>query len=101
LRRPPISTLFPYTTLCRSLDESWNTVGGLSLAGFERPKSRYRPPTAHRMGESEIWFPELFRLVAQKLADDDSLPLEIAITSYLRSEEHTSELQSRENLVCR
>jgi hypothetical protein len=67
------------------IDESWNAVGALSLASFERPRSRYRPPTAHRMGESEIWLPELFRLVALKLAGNESLPLEIAITSYLDS----------------
>src|SRR5579883_3580047 len=56
IRRPPRSTLFPYTTLFRSL-----------------------PPGAVRC----------------------SLPGRPELLTRLRSEEHTSELQSRENLVCR
>src|SRR5688572_31370791 len=67
IRRPPRSTLFPYTTLFRSLTESGRE------AIFP-----------HRMGysSSSIKQPQAF--------DRDN-----------RSEEHTSELQSQSNLVCR
>src|SRR6266700_6350848 len=57
LRRPPRSTLFPYTTLFRSAGRPWPLR-------VQRPVWPWRPATP-------------------------------------RSEEHTSELQSRENLVCR
>src|SRR5947208_5149440 len=63
IRRPPRSTLFPYTTLFRSS----------KLAFTHRPAQR---PQRHRRAEDE-------RGIA------------------LRSEEHTSELQSPDHLVCR
>src|SRR3989442_15990999 len=59
IRRPPRSTLFPYTTLFRSLEAE--KVQGLMEKGA----------------------------------------IEIAPLAYMRSEEHTSELQSRPHLVCR
>src|SRR2546430_10224439 len=62
IRRPPRSTLFPYTTLFRSADSIWKT-----LSFLRRTKTSPRP----------VGF------VAA------------------RSEEHTSELQSQSNLVCR
>src|SRR5436309_10853052 len=69
MRRPPRSTLFPYTTLFRSEDPGG---GG----------ARTRRPHPH---------------------DDRDLGVEQALAdrAHRRSEEHTSELQSRENLVCR
>src|SRR5258708_19915683 len=81
IRRPPRSTLFPYTTLFRS---------------------RY---AVHRC---EHALPLLWRFHALHHSDPDldvttSLrhhPLEILLAS-LRSEEHTSELQSPDHLVCR
>src|SRR3712207_7320603 len=76
IRRPPRSTLFPYTTLFRSLNLAvfGHEVG--ELAGVER---RDAAPI-HR---------QTFGPLAR-------LPEEI-----IRSEEHTSELQSRQYLVCR
>src|SRR5688572_31076689 len=65
LRRPPRSTLFPYTTLFRSI-----------LAGFAIES-----------------FPDQARAIA---ADSAAIA-----TVAIRSEEHTSELQSQPNLVCR
>src|SRR3712207_6927079 len=73
IRRPPRSTLFPYTTLFRSV---------LSLLLFHCHKDNY-------LKEQEVIL-FLFLLVAKFLC-----------TSLLRSEEHTSELQSRQYLVCR
>src|SRR5438477_2812955 len=72
LRRPPTSTLFPYTTLFRS-----RSVGdALNL-------------TVSRSDEIAEGILSLLRLVKHLRARD------------VRSEEHTSELQSHVNLVCR
>src|SRR2546430_8032349 len=67
IRRPPRSTLFPYTTLFRSL-------------GHERRLLRVGPPSVL----------ELRGVAGRELARQLD-----------RSEEHTSELQSQSNLVCR
>src|SRR5688572_31182476 len=66
LRRPPRSTLFPYTTLFRSAP---------NLRCYLRRRDSSRNPTVWRVAGRE-WH-------------------------WLRSEEHTSELQSQSNLVCR
>src|SRR5690606_41789430 len=77
IRRPPSSTLFPYTTLFRSLKIPHLGVGrGLGQQG----------DVAVRVVVNGAQGPV-----------DDRDPL----LDGLRSEEHTSELQSRENLVCR
>src|SRR5690606_41391756 len=86
LLRPPISTLFPYTTLFRS---AW--VGDLvkmlqELAPAELGQTAQKGQAAK------------FSVVA----DERSNRLLIkGDDNFRRSEEHTSELQSRENLVCR
>src|SRR3712207_8431991 len=90
IRRPPRSTLFPYTTLFRSVDEnghqealasstarsaaesivsSTSRFGGAASASRRRPSSAFVPSSRTTIGS--------------------------------RSEEHTSELQSRQYLVCR
>src|SRR3712207_7088150 len=93
IRRPPRSTLFPYTTLFRS-----SRVGrylGIDSSPSMLARARER---AHRRG-----FPD----VELELADISALPLKDAtadvflLYNALRSEEHTSELQSRQYLVCR
>src|SRR5256885_12399285 len=91
IRRPPRSTLFPYTTLFRS--ES--LVSGLP-ASFDPPRTylskRARvPEVAGRITG-----------VIAKLGPPTSFQLVVApVKILLRSEEHTSELQSPCNLVCR
>src|SRR2546430_12447417 len=81
IRRPPRSTLFPYTTLFRSLATAVDTL--VVLMGLER-------------------LPELAaELVAQGRAAATPVALVRWGTTDWRSEEHTSELQSQSNLVCR
>src|SRR5438034_11396365 len=79
IRRPPISTLFPYTTLFRS-------------AGVEQPGDRPGDQTEDReLDEPEHEpspFPEQFGALT-------------IFPTIARSEEHTSELQSHSDLVCR
>src|SRR5260370_20997423 len=77
IRRPPRSTLFPYTTLFRFL-EAMGNVGQL-------------PP------QLSGWSPDIiFFFLGLKKENDVRRP-----SGKLRSEEHTSELQSHLNLVCR
>src|SRR3712207_8109243 len=85
IRRPPRSTLFPYTTLFRSLlDPRQDLVGEEAAHGT--PGGLVRAAAAGR------------RLLAgQVLAGQDALGQRRPD----RSEEHTSELQSRQYLVCR
>src|SRR2546428_5008778 len=70
IRRPPRSTLFPYTTLFRSPVQAEFAVGG----GPARRKAAHGRPV---------------------------LPNDLVEPRLRRSEEHTSELQSRSDLVCR
>src|SRR2546422_5623185 len=71
IRRPPRSTLFPYTTLFRSSE-----------------KSSYMMPSSPPVGTG------IFLITARVLMSN-------IVTVESRSEEHTSELQSRLHLVCR
>src|SRR5258708_21709764 len=81
IRRPPRSTLFPYTTLFRSHPR------GITAASFCRPRPTRR--SAKR-----------FRSDCPRRGD--SLPSAGSTRSLMqRSEEHTSELQSPDHLVCR
>src|SRR3712207_8401667 len=84
IRRPPRSTLFPYTTLFRSRNELvFGLRRELGLGDFD----------GEHGGQS------LFHVVAGRF----HLRLfgKLVLLDILRSEEHTSELQSRQYLVCR
>src|SRR3712207_8996578 len=90
IRRPPRSTLFPYTTLFRSILEHAldRTLRG-QLVWSRRAARPFAYEVDFGSGNLEI-----------ATVDDDGLgPFEFRI--YTRSEEHTSELQSRQYLVCR
>src|SRR3712207_7081894 len=78
IRRPPRSTLFPYTTLFRSENVELISQGGVPLITAKT-------------------------LVAASTTDCTSAPSAVGTTiaGVKRSEEHTSELQSRQYLVCR
>src|SRR3712207_8676105 len=91
IRRPPRSTLFPYTTLFRSY----------ALPSSSRRAGRKTDPSGSFVSERSI---ALFRFLAKAATTGaycrarSSCPL----TDHTwRSEEHTSELQSRQYLVCR
>src|SRR3989449_1805414 len=88
IRRPPRSTLFPYTTLFRSLTSLFRPLLGTRLraalpAGLFPRHSSFSTTTPDSARE---------HLYA---------PLFLAVQAAARSEEHTSELQSRLHLVCR
>src|SRR3712207_7803810 len=78
IRRPPRSTLFPYTTLFRSTalssSEDYEVVASLTVTGDAAPEQAYS---------------DFLRAYLN------------AYMTHARSEEHTFELQSRQYLVCR
>src|SRR3712207_6855874 len=80
IRRPPRSTLFPYTTLFRSLNDVHLVIDEL-CAGLRELEEPVRKALLTRLAE---------RMRAVEAA-----------RARTRSEEHTSELQSRQYLVCR
>src|SRR2546422_2196498 len=87
IRRPPRSTLFPYTTLFRSMD--FPTLDSVA-DNAESARVHYRMAVADLKTMGEAWV--------------ERIPANHRFASSLgnwRSEEHTSELQSRLHLVCR
>src|SRR5437016_10141043 len=81
IRRPPRSTLFPYTTLFRS--KTWTKMNDADTRPFYYSQVRVHPRNPDR-----VWFSSTPVLVSND-------------GGKTRSEEHTSELQSLTNLVCR
>src|SRR2546428_8158235 len=77
IRRPPRSTLFPYTTLFRSIWSPTVWIGFSAVIGSWKITAMSRPRRSHSSSGS------IFK------------------TCFPRSEEHTSELQSRSELECR
>src|SRR5256886_13655131 len=97
IRRPPRSTLFPYTTLFRS------RAGDHAQVGATREQVRRHPrlaPHDERVRARERPL-ELLARLAGAVGDLDLRRFREQLQSRLRSEEHTSELQSQSNLVCR
>src|SRR3712207_8755975 len=92
IRRPPRSTLFPYTTLFRSFLSKHlylRRAAGVAL----RPEGYDIAPLGQRVRDAAFRIP---------LATDEALAALAVTANYkVRSEEHTSELQSRQYLVCR
>src|SRR5688572_32331802 len=89
IRRPPRSTLFPYTTLFRSI---------CPLAPMP-PLSPYDSAPAFAFARSMSSLTE--RAGTDGCTTSTSGKLAPRMTGVMRSEEHTSELQSQSNLVCR
>src|SRR5947209_16847926 len=97
LRRPPRSTLFPYTTLFRSR-QAWPGVkiifrGDSGFCRWKMLRWADRHGVDYIVGLAKN--PALIRLSAAVMAEAESA------FKQTRSEEHTSELQSRQYLVCR
>src|SRR3712207_8632953 len=86
IRRPPRSTLFPYTTLFRSQDRR---------RGRDREQGAHHAEQcgADERGDDRDGPGHVHRLLHDPRVDE--------VVLHLRSEEHTSELQSRQYLVCR
>src|SRR5690606_40598223 len=94
LRRPPKSTRLPYTTLFRS------------------ELNHLKTKNQSDVGKEKFTL-ELFSILERQYPEEENIHIlggDLYLTlgkkpeaqkQYLRSEEHTSELQSRENLVCR
>src|SRR5437016_7991794 len=89
-RRPPRSTLFPYTTLFRSGEMGGSPESGSSGAGLNAQD------VLHAWRDFECSF-----FAGALLAPRVPFRRFLARERYRRSEEHTSELQSLTNLVCR
>src|SRR2546428_8293695 len=85
IRRPPKSTLFPYTTLFRS------------KAHIAPPTTNARAPRMRAVGPVRL----SSRLCSGPVQGIGAPPPDWTATEPARSEEHTSELQSRSDLVCR
>src|SRR5688572_32526080 len=84
IRRPPRSTLFPYTTLFRSRSSS--SFSSTSML----------PGSTEGSGSSKSWM-----LRSSICGRTSTRAVKVKGSPGVRSEEHTSELQSQSNLVCR
>src|SRR2546430_7797833 len=91
IRRPPRSTLFPYTTLFRSGSNDY-----VSFRVVEDRDAESQHLRVNDNGELEVPYIGLVPAKGRTCRE-----LAYAIKAALRSEEHTSELQSQSNLVCR
>src|SRR2546422_3646832 len=116
IRRPPRSTLFPYTTLFRSIDDHQQDVNGFVNLGW---RHRFAEGASGSGRSSELFTGAFFRdgslLYTPGRTDSATFVFSPDTTHYIlaedrnfhsagvkvRSEEHTSELQSRLHLVCR
>src|SRR3712207_7574763 len=93
IRRPPRSTLFPYTTLFRSVSGPSSTLSRTAIRTCSARPGR----TSVR---SLLSVPSVCCSAAGGGAGAP-LGSTVFVSRYVRSEEHTSELQSRQYLVCR
>src|SRR5688572_32004284 len=92
IRRTPRSTLFPYTTLFRS---TFNYTANGEL-------QRKREATTTGIQETAYDYDVLGNLLSFRLSDGSAVDYVVdGLGRRVRSEEHTSELQSQSNLVCR
>src|SRR2546426_5300613 len=85
IRRPPRSTLFPYTTLFRS-SASYSRL--FAFSSLRKPRKNSSHPCLRAVTFPLVRIGDIARATGRTVGE-------------LRSEEHTSELQSPCNLVCR
>src|SRR5690606_39776328 len=96
LPRPPRSTLFPYTTLFRSQ----------MIAEYEQHHKTVSDEIKKSITDAGITVMDIYRFgnrlfMIMEVDETFDFARKDAMDAANRSEEHTSELQSRENLVCR
>src|SRR5256884_3272231 len=119
IRRPPRSTLFPYTTLFRSLRwrlepmkrlrtlrtdwraPKWRRMRSLSCQSNSRPNGCKALAFGWAMWKARLLTTKSASPATSRSTKRASLTCNCAIPVTYRSEEHTSELQSRLHLVCR
>src|SRR5690606_40783297 len=94
LQRPPRSTLFPYTTLFRSKFSSFAAYDDFTRAWLLACRRVMKP-------SATLWVIGSYHNIFRVGAIMQDLGFWLLNDIVWRSEEHTSELQSRENLVCR
>src|SRR2546430_17663491 len=100
IRRPPRSTLFPYTTLFRSPGNDYKAFLRSHLGDNELHRGEIYDVDGNFLGQHDGI--ELFTIGQRKgLPGGSPRPRYVADLDPERSEEHTSELQSQSNLVCR
>src|SRR3989475_7664062 len=106
IRRPPRSTLFPYTTLFRSIPETTDSDDRVEHAKTSQGDCHQQPDGAHRPaagGRGQLRAGAAARYPPREYGPDavrgDGQRGHGDVCE--RSEEHTSELQSQSNLVCR
>src|SRR3712207_8753618 len=101
IRRPPRSTLFPYTTLFRSLETEKRYFHHYNFPPFSVGEAGFmRGPKRRDIGHGAL----AERALVPMIPAQEEFPYTIRVVSDIlesRSEEHTSELQSRQYLVCR
>src|SRR3712207_8037332 len=99
IRRPPRSTLFPYTTLFRSCEVTGSSIGGgnILISDIEGQAVEFKGdyPTLITTHNDT---PGVLSKITTMLYSQN---INIGSMKVYRSEEHTSELQSRQYLVCR
>src|SRR3712207_8143038 len=94
IRRPPRSTLFPYTTLFRSVIRELTARSLEEVAASDAVQRRFRPLRARHEQTHDT--------IRRKAAyERGAVTFDLVDEGLERSEEHTSELQSRQYLVCR
>src|SRR3712207_9042327 len=100
IRRPPRSTLFPYTTLFRSLFIAIALLATNLYSKLQTPNSKQEAENSKfKIQNSKLllfWLPFSLCFIIPNF-----VRLAPWIWDNIRSEEHTSELQSRQYLVCR
>src|SRR2546430_10839409 len=92
IRRPPRSTLFPYTPLFRSILDVWTDPTQDSTENFDTSVQYFREHCGNVDSKQLRYGMAYTPFLRTSIVDPAELD---------RSEEHTSELQSQSNLVCR
>src|SRR3712207_7651076 len=90
IRRPPRSTLFPYTTLFRSIISIVSILIGVNIPNNSNPH------VSTNKLDINVWLKSVKNNGKPIITIESNVP-----NNTERSEEHTSELQSRQYLVCR